>query len=310
MDVEMIPKRIKIALENYSDNIMNVEIKPYNKSVIHFKCNKCGGFFKKTIKKEFKPYCRKCSYEKIFLEKYGVDNPMKYSPISRKVNENRKNTFLAKYNVHCTFNVPSLLEKTKETKKRIYGYECVTKNETIKNKIKVKLQNRSLTEKEIAKYKRKGTSLMKYGVDNPSKSPLIYNKIVKKGIATKKANHSFNKSSIEETVYNMLLERYDDVRRQYDNERYPFPCDFYIPCKDLFIECNFHWTHGKIAFNPNNTSHLEKLHKWREKAESNKYYKIAIDTWTVRDVNKRQIALNNNLNYKEIFSKSEIASLI
>ena len=41
-----------------------------------------------------------------------------------------------------------------------------------------------------------------------------------------------------------LKERYPDVITQYKDDRYPFACDFYIPSLDLFIECNYHWTHG------------------------------------------------------------------
>lgn len=36
----------------------------------------------------------------------------------------------------------------------------------------------------------------------------------------------------------------DDVVRQYRDPRYPFFCDFYVRSLDLFVECNFHWTHG------------------------------------------------------------------
>ena len=32
------------------------------------------------------------------------------------------------------------------------------------------------------------------------------------------------------------------IGNKYD--RYPFACDFYISSLDLFIECNYHWTHG------------------------------------------------------------------
>ena len=38
------------------------------------------------------------------------------------------------------------------------------------------------------------------------------------------------------------------------------------------------------------------------KAKNNNYYNSAIYVWTVSDVNRRNIAKQNNLNYLEIFS--------
>ena len=40
------------------------------------------------------------------------------------------------------------------------------------------------------------------------------------------------------------------------------------------------------------------------KSKNTKYYNVAIEVWTKRDVNKRNIAKQNNLNYLEIFSNN------
>lgn len=45
---------------------------------------------------------------------------------------------------------------------------------------------------------------------------------------------------------------------------------------------------------------LEKIKKWKEK--NTKFYTEAIYNWTVRDVNKRNIAKENELNYLEVFT--------
>ena len=42
------------------------------------------------------------------------------------------------------------------------------------------------------------------------------------------------------------------------------------------------------------------LESWKSK--NTDYYKNAINVWTNRDVNKRELAKKNNLNYLEIFS--------
>jgi hypothetical protein len=40
------------------------------------------------------------------------------------------------------------------------------------------------------------------------------------------------------------------------------------------------------------------------KSKNTKYYNVAIEVWTKRDVVKRSIAKENNLNYLEIFSNN------
>ena len=52
------------------------------------------------------------------------------------------------------------------------------------------------------------------------------------------------------------------------------------------------WTHGKHAYN-------------KEKAKNSDFYKCAIKTWTIYDVNKRETAKRNNLNFKEVWSLKE-----
>ena len=78
-------------------------------------------------------------------------------------------------------------------------------------------------------------------------------------------------------------------------------CDFYLPKYDLFIEIQGSWTHGGHPFDKNNNDDIKILHKWISK--NTKYYDNAIEVWTKRDVEKRQIAQINNLNFVEIFSK-------
>ena len=108
-------------------------------------------------------------------------------------------------------------------------------------------------------------------------------------------------SNEEKLTFNKLKEKYLDVINQYrDKYRYPFNCDFYIPSLDLFIECQYSWTHEGHPYNKENDK--EKLELWKEKAKISKYYQNAINTWTIRDVNKREIANKNNLNYLEFFS--------
>lgn len=173
---------------------------------------------------------------------------------------------------------------------------------------------------------RKKTLQKRYGVDNPGQIAEVRQKVIKtcqekygvdnvfqrkdiiqsfkdrldqinrKKYLTHKKNNSFNDSKIEIETYNLLLTKFNDVIHQYkDNERYPFSCDFYIPSLDLFIELNYHWTHGGHLFNNNNTEDLKLIEYWKSK--HTKYYSNAINTWTNLDVRKYKIAKKNNLNY-------------
>ena len=47
---------------------------------------------------------------------------------------------------------------------------------------------------------------------------------------------------------------------------------------------------------------IDQLNKWILLSKEHEMYNCAIETWTVNDVNKRNIAAQNKLNYLEIFS--------
>ena len=98
-----------------------------------------------------------------------------------------------------------------------------------------------------------------------------------------------------------------DVITQYKDDRYPFACDFYIPSLDLFIECNYRWTHGGKPYEGTEDD-KQIVQKW--KAKNTKFYNNAIQTCTDRDINKRNIAKKNKLNYLFFYSILEIEKWI
>ena len=114
---------------------------------------------------------------------------------------------------------------------------------------------------------------------------------------TKRANNSFNTSKQEQQVKQLLEQTFTEVKYQHHSELYPFNCDFYVPSLDLYIELNFHWTHGGRLFDETDESCLEQLSQWQEKAKTSKFYQNAIYTWTKRDARKTKIAKTNKLNY-------------
>lgn len=119
---------------------------------------------------------------------------------------------------------------------------------------------------------------------------------------TKKKNKTFNTSKNEKSIEGLLITKFKKIECQYKSERYPFSCDFYISDLDLYIEYQGHWSHGLKPFEGTEED-LLKLEIWKNKNTS--YYNNAIHTWTVRDVLKRQIAKENDLNWLEFFTEKE-----
>ena len=180
------------------------------------------------------------------------------------------------------------------------------------NKDDVRRNNIISITSQSAKNKRKETCIKRYGVDVASKSEIVKAKVnwaaqKDKEYKTKKKNHTFNTSKPEIISYDILKEKYPDVIYQYrDKDRYPFVCDFYIPSLDLFIECNYHWTHGGKPYEGTEEDN-KIIDGWKSK--NSQYYNNAINCWTIRDVNKRNIAKQNNLNYIEIWNINELNRL-
>ena len=195
-------------------------------------------------------------------ENYGVE----YNWQRKDIKELRKNKLIEHYGTDKLYKVQEIREKI---------------DKSIKDKIHNIIENRNETLKE------------KYNIDNIgglTSLPEIQEKINE----TKKKNNSFNKSNPEEQTYIILKTKYPDTQRQYRSEVYPFNCDFYIPSLDLYIECNYHWTHGGKLFENSEEDNI-KLEKWKSK--NTRFYNNAIKTWTIRDIEKRNVANENKLNY-------------
>ena len=258
------------------------------------------------------------------LRKYGVEHYINY--------EKRVKTNLERYGYETCLKNEEVINKGKKTKLERYGDENYKNPEKVKQTIKerygienwmassefrkkskqTKLKlygDENFTNKE--KYKQ--TSLKKFGVDNWGKTQESIEithtpEVNKKRIETKRKNHTFNTSKIEIDSYNLLRTKYVDTIYQYKSNEYPYSCDFYIPSLKLYIECNYHWTHGGHPFNEFDDNDIKLLNKWKEK--HTKYYDNAIQCWTIRDINKRNTAIKNNLNYIEFWNLNELKNWI
>lgn len=131
-------------------------------------------------------------------------------------------------------------------------------------------------------------------------------------IATKKKRGTLNSSKPEKNMYQLLVDKFgeEDVKVQYRTDvRYPFACDFYIVSLDLFIELNASWLHGGHWFDATNPNDEEKLSEFMEKAEAGKpMYQRAVYIWTKDDPHKRQVAMQNNINYL-VFWKNDLSDV-
>lgn len=251
--------------------------------------------------------------EQTMLERYGVRFYSQTDEWKNKVIE----TSLEKYNVKFPFQSEEIKDKIKKSNNEKYGVDyysqCDKFSEKVKNTMFKHYGDYYVNTPEFKKYmdsihdevqnKIKSTCLEKYGVDSFSKTKLYKEKCYN----TKKKNKTFNTSRPEEECFNIIKERYPSVIRQYKDKRYPYACDFYIPELDLFIELNIHWTHGCKPFTASEKD-LEKLKYWKSK--HTKYYDIVIKVWTVSDVNKRNTAYKNNLNYLEFWNVKEVKEWI
>ena len=314
------PRRTRI-IQNYP-NILNYLLNRYEgcKSIREIlyciktniqeipRCPICGNYLK-SRKGVFQMFCsKKCSAnsnyrkEKIkntCINKYGVDNVNKLE----KIQEKKRKTWKDNYGCDSPFQSPIIKQKIKYTLMTKYGVDNANKSKEIRKKYEntclkrygVKCPSKSEKVKNIAKK----NCFKKYGVINVNKLEYIQ----QKRNNTKRKNHTFNTSSTEDKIYDMLCPHYEVHRNWNKDERYPWMCDFYIEGIDLFIECNFHWTHGGHPFNSNSIKDQVKLEQWKSK--QTKYYDNAIETWTKRDIKKRNKAKEEKLNYVELWSYKE-----
>ena len=232
------------------------------------------------------------------INKYGVDNVLKLTEIQQKASK----TKLEKYGNENYNNQ----EKIKQTCLEKYGVEFPLANK------KIWQQTRNHTiEKYGAAYNKEKlneTLMQKYGVKWFTQSQKLKDRAnskeaKQKQYVTKKKNHTFNSSKLENESYELLKEKYLDIQYQYKSKLYPFACDFYIPSLNLYIECNYHWTHGGKLYEGTEEDNI-KLNIWKRK--NTQYYNNAINTWTNLDVNKYNIAKQNKLNYLIFYTIFEL----
>ena len=241
------------------------------------------------------------------LNTYGVEIYMQ----SNEFKEKSKQTQLNLYGVENYRQSDEYEKKYKQTCLEKYGTEYSAQSDICKEKVRKtcleKYGSEYYVKTEEFQQKSQETCQEKYGVNNYSQTDEFKeffkencDEFQKRSYNSKKRNHSFNTSSIEEEFSEYLLKSNIKFNRQYKSYEYPFACDFYLSEYKLYIEIQGSWTHGWHPFNENDIEDIKTLQSWKMKNKD--YYNVAIDVWTIRDVKKREIAKQNKLNYLEIFS--------
>lgn len=320
----------------------HVSFNGYHKGSMHYSaccCSSCHAKYTKDKRFEtnIKKYGRKNfgSAEKVkeyWINNYGVDNPAKTDFVKKKMRETNlrkygfncsskseivkekiKQTCLKRYGVEYTGQIEKAKEKSKKTCLEKYGSEYyIGSKDRLEKTIEFSKQNYNVdwfTKSEEIKNKAKETMLKRYGVEYSMQIPknkeymsylMSSYEMQERRYNTMKRNHTFNSSSTEEEFFIYIKSRFPKVIRQYkDKNRYPYFCDFYIPELDYFIELQGYYTHGNHPFDPNSNEDLQLIEYYKKKYGEDCQ---PITIWSIKDVEKRNCAKRNHLNFKEVWS--------
>lgn len=286
-------------------------------------CPVCGKEFETSICRPYKCCSLSCAQKYRWQNKEYADKILKALEFYRS---DPATKFKKSESLKKTLNSPEVKEKFKELHKTNpnMGMKNKKHSDEAKQKMKKAHLGKKVTfteehKKNLSKAMtgKKKTALHKQHVKEAiaKRTPEEKKSIVKKVYLTKKQKGTFSGKSkllyngIEYKCSEMELYIFTELSKkfivipQYKSELYPFNCDFYISDIDLYMEYQGHWTHGKKPYDPNSKNDLKIIEEWKNK--NSKFYKHAIEIWSKRDVEKRNLAKENNLNWIEFFNKEE-----
>lgn len=252
--------------------------------------------FRNKISKGVRSSGSREKYKKTSMENCGAEHWTKSKDGNQKLRNicNTKEERLKRSERMLSDEVKS---KIQETCLKKYGVPYYWQS------VEGRLRLKELLNSDEVISKTRLTNLKLYGSEFWSSSDigrrtLSSDSIIQKSINTKKENGTIHGSGKEKLVYDLLSNKFgeDDVICQYkDLNIYPFLCDFYIKSLDLFIELNIYWTHGGHFFDKSNKDDVSKLLYWSSRKTD--AFDKAVYTWSISDLNKRDTAIKNNINY-------------
>lgn len=242
-------------------------------------------------------------------QRYGVDNPMQ----TEAARASQRAGLLEKYGVENISQSEAVIERRRQTNLARYGATSYAGSQEGKARIEATMLERygakNFMQSEVAQdvipsmvEKARQTQRERFGADHYTHSEEYRaNQAAYKQaeLEAKRQNHTFNSSGCEDLLYKRLTAVFGvgQVIRQYQDERYPYACDFYVKDRDLFIELNASWTHGGRWWQQDSSWCRRQKAVWQDKAALHAFYKQALDTWLMRDTAKRAAAELGRLNY-------------
>lgn len=192
---------------------------------------------------------------------------------SSLIRDKCQSTMLERYGVRHTFQSRLLLSKQRSTMRSRYGGDTTLSSAELRDKVRA-------------------TLLRKYGVEHVGQ----IDGVTEKSLETKRKRGTFNSSVSEDALYTLLVDVFGemDVRRQYRSDVYPSACDFYVVSRDLYVELNGFRSHMRHWFGQSKDDG-DVARALREKQTA--FYDNVLDVWTRSDVEKRETARRNGLNY-------------
>lgn len=214
----------------------------------------------------------KAKREATLMRKYGASHPMQIPEIKAK----QRATMIDRYGAPFSLQSPILKPIIDATVLERYGVSACTQNQAVKDKAYA-------------------TNLARYGVGYFMQSPDFR----RRAMDTKRVLGTFSSSSGENLLYDKLVGFFgkDDVIRQYHSDLYPYDCDFYIKSRDMYIELNAFKGHGRHWFGSCESDNQVAVDWKNSSKRPGDFYDVTLDVWTCCDVDKRDIARKNNLNY-------------
>lgn len=276
------------------------------------------------------------------VAQYGTDNPFKLDDFQEKAAQTREERYGARYTLaEGSVFADEARKKGRETRYARERYTRVLTPDEIArrsaraaetSRLRYGVDNFNQTLSARAAQRRRAeqhgkewaekarqTNIERYGVPSPNmreesrrevSKRMSSSRVQQQSLATKKRNGTLATSSSEDAVYKLLCDYTNQhgmtVVRQYrDEKRYPFAVDFYIPERDLFIELNGSWSHGGHWYEVDREMDQRTVQTWLKKGKKSKYYRVALETWTKRDVRKREAARQAELNYITLWDGTE-----
>ena len=259
-----------------------------------------------------------CSTKCTLIYRYGVTHNSQILEVKEKMH-----TKEAHQKAVSNRNYIEIRKKSAITKKQRYGNENYNNSKKAQETNLKNIGKKSYLElDEIHKKgveasklpethkKIKQTNIKNHGVECPFQFDYVNNQTeeVKKKRHDTRLNNGWNQNGDENLFMNYLNKLNIVYYHNYKTEKYPYNCDFYIPSLDLYIELNIYWTHCGHFFNSNDENDLSILNNLKLKSKEKDTYKKAIHTWTISDIEKRDIAIKNKLNYVVIWNRKQLKS--